>query len=275
MMGGMPLDRDPHADVDRLNRAAMRASRTVAHYESAHELDPAELVLFDRVRAMAEGQPILDLGVGAGRTVPALTALSADYHAIDYTPEMVDACRQRFPHVDVQHGDACDLGRFADGSFALVVFSCAGIDMVGRRDRARILDEVRRVLRPGGAFVFSTHNRWHRRVPRLFDLIPAIVWRANPLHLGRSVLRSLVVGARQLRNHRRHRRHEVHGPDFALLNSHYHEYTTMMHYTSREAQERALRDHGFSGEIVCLTHEATPATAGPSPTLMFHFCAFT
>ena len=274
MMGAMPQDRDPHADVDRVNRAAMRTAKTVAHYETAHVLDPAERVLFDRVRAMAAGQPILDLGVGAGRTVPALLDISRDYRAIDYTPEMVTACKQRFPDVDVQHGDACDLGRFADGSFALVVFSCAGIDMVGTRDRARIFDEVARVLRPGGAFVFSTHDRAHRRDPRVRDLFPDIVWAANPLRLGRSVLRSLVVGARQVRNHRRHRRHEVREPDYALLNSHYHEYATMMHYTTRAAQERALRAHGFSGEIVCLTHEGTVATAGPSSTLMFHFCAW-
>lgn len=269
----MPHQTKSHAEIDRVNRAAMAASRTVAHYESAHALDESEGLLFDSVRAMAEGQPILDLGVGAGRTVPALTQISADYRAIDYTPAMVEACRQRFPHADVQHGDARDLSRFADATFALVVFSCAGIDMVGRHDRLRILEEVSRVLRPGGAFIFSTHNRGYQRAPTLRDLFPKVAWQGHPLRLGRSLLRSLVVGARQVRNHRRNRRHDEHAADYALLNSHYHEYTTMMHYTTRDAQERALRHHGFAGNIVCYTHEATLAPHGPSSTMMFHFCA--
>ena len=270
----LPPRTDPHADSDRLNRAAMGDARAVLHYQSVDRLDDSERLLLEHVRPIAQGQPILDLGVGAGRTVPALTALSADYRAIDYTEAMVAACHRRFPAIDVQHGDACDLSRFADASFALVVFSCAGIDMVGRRDRGRILGEVWRVLRPGGAFVFSTHNVGHRaHAPKLAELFPKIVWQGNPFPLGRSVLRSLVVGARQVRNHLRNRRLDVRTADYAILNSHYHEYDTMMHYTTLDAQERELRHHGFAGELLAYSHEATPAERGASTTLMFHLCA--
>jgi SAM-dependent methyltransferase len=42
--------------------------------------------------------------------------------------------------------------------FDIVVFSYNGIDYVPHDDRLRVLSEIRRVLRHGGTFAFSTHN---------------------------------------------------------------------------------------------------------------------
>jgi ubiquinone/menaquinone biosynthesis C-methylase UbiE len=85
--------------------------------------------------------------------------MSADFTAIDYSAEMVAAFAQRFPGLRILQANAVDLGVFDDASLILVVFSCRGIDMVGHADRRRILHDARRVLAPGGAFIFSTHNR--------------------------------------------------------------------------------------------------------------------
>src|SRR4029077_6207672 len=121
--------------------------------------DPGEQAALQSVRADASNQPILDLGVGPGRTVSLLREISTDYVGLDYTSELVLACRQRYPEVRILHGDARDLSQFSDGSFQLVVFSFNGIDAVNAEDRLTILREARRVLRPGGALLFSTHNR--------------------------------------------------------------------------------------------------------------------
>jgi len=78
-------------EVNSANLAAMRSRRSVAHYASMTYVDPGEKILYDSIAKAAAGKPILDIGVGGGRTVPHLTAMSADYTAIDYSAEMVAA----------------------------------------------------------------------------------------------------------------------------------------------------------------------------------------
>jgi SAM-dependent methyltransferase len=54
--------------------------------------------------------------------------------------------------------DARDLSCFREGEFDIVLFSCCGIDAVDHDDRQAIIRQVRRVLKPGGQFVFDVHN---------------------------------------------------------------------------------------------------------------------
>src|SRR5262245_43360174 len=104
-------------------------------------------------------KPILDLGVGPGRTIKLLRSLSDKYVALDYLPPMVEHVRERFPFVDVRLGDARDLSSFGASTFYLVVFSYMGIDSVDHEGRQRILSEAYRVLQPGGILWFSTLNK--------------------------------------------------------------------------------------------------------------------
>lgn len=132
----------------------------VAAYEGREELTDVELGLFDR--SVPRGSAIVDLGVGAGRTTAWLVeraGAGGSYVGIDVAPRMVDAARRTHPGVDLRVGDAADLTSFDDGSFDVVVFSYNGLDYVAPDDaRHRCLREVHRVLRPGGTFVFSTHD---------------------------------------------------------------------------------------------------------------------
>jgi len=121
--------------------------------------DDGERSAYAYIADDSRDQPILDLGVGPGRTIALLHALSTQYVALDYQPAMVKRARTKFPAIDIQLGDARDLSRFANDSFALTVFSYAGIDAVDREGRARILSEVHRVLKPNGIFWFSTLNK--------------------------------------------------------------------------------------------------------------------
>jgi SAM-dependent methyltransferase len=259
--------------IDAANRAAMATSSAVMHYAHADYLDPGEALLYRRVQAEIRGQPVLDIGVGGGRTVPSLLEMSTDYVGLDYTPAMVEHCRARFPGVRFELGDAREL-RFAPGTFALVVFSCAGLDMVAHEDRRTILREVRRVLRPGGAFVFSTHNldypavrtRWRALVAK-----PAL--SANPLRTARSVVGSVRRTLVQVRNHFRLRRLEHVTGGWALLNSSYHEFSTLMHCTTAAAQRAELREEGFADGVELYTNEAAPISGDSSSTNLMHVLA--
>ena len=107
---------------------------------------------------------ILDIGCGAGRTTFALYELG--HHNIiglDLTPEMIDSARdlnkKRGTDIEFITGDATDLN-FADNSFDYALFSFNGLMQIPKRaNRIQALKKIRRVIKPGGIFIFTTHDR--------------------------------------------------------------------------------------------------------------------
>ena len=222
----------------------MNDASVVAQYSRPSELSLAEQATLDRVAALAQGKPVLDIGVGGGRTVEALLGISDDYLGIDNSQAMVDACRKRYPGVRFELADARALAEVADASIFLVVFSCNGIGMVSHADRLRILGEVNRVLRPGGIFVFSNHNRNSPEFRRGFRF-PSFAWSLNPLRMAVRSLRFASETALSLRNRRRFRPHEVHGEEYSIINDLCHHYGTMLYYLTLDKQRQQLIDTGF------------------------------
>ncbi len=198
-----------------------------------------------RVEAMAllkyhdafAGRDVLDLGVGTGRSSIYLAPLARRYEAIDYSPEMVAATHASMPAVSVRLADMRDLSEFSDESFDFVFGPNNVIDAVGSDGRERTLAEVSRVLRHGGIFMFSSHNRDST------DAIPTpqLEWSLNPCIL----FEHLVEWARQLVNHSRmsHLR-EVH-EDYALLDDPGHDFTLLHFYARQQYARRQLNASGF------------------------------
>jgi SAM-dependent methyltransferase len=122
-------------------------------------IDDGERVLLNAVADEIRGKAVLDLGVGAGRTSWLLRLLTDQYVAVDWSAEMVEACRAAHPGIDVRQGDARDLAGFSDEQFDLVFFSYNSIDNLDHDDRLRVFDEVGRVLAPSGLFVYSTFSK--------------------------------------------------------------------------------------------------------------------
>jgi SAM-dependent methyltransferase len=245
--------------VDALNRRTMASRGAITAYSRNEEEWPAEKAIYDRVRAEVRGRPILDLGVGGGRTVRPLLALSDDYVGLDYTPAMVAVCRRRFPRVRFEHGDARDLSRFPAGHFALVVFSCCGLGMVDHADRLRVLAEVRRVLAPGAAFAFSAHNRRSPEYEEGFAL-PPIEPTGDPLRKAVRTARFVVQTGRSLVNYLRYHKHEIRTPEYAVINDRCHEHATMLYYITLEAQRAQLVRAGFQAGAEAFDLEGKPAT---------------
>ena len=230
--------------MDEINGRAWRSKQTLRQFGKLEGwTDEGERVAVGRVSAEARGKPILDLGVGAGRTIPLLTDISKDYIALDYTQEMVELARKRFPVAKVVHGDARDLKQFADGQFFLVVFSFNGIDAVDHESRQRVLSEAYRVLQPGGIFLFSTHNQEGpgRGEPFRVHIQPS--W--NPLRMGVRLCRALVSAVAGRYNHWRYRDLNQSGDTFSIMNAAAHDYGIVIHYISLEAELRELAAAGF------------------------------
>ncbi len=261
-------------EIGSNNSAAMRSRGAVTDYASAAYIDPGEKILYDSIAEEAAGKPILDIGVGVGRTVRRLTAISGDYTAVDYSPEMVAAFERRFPKLRIVHANAVDLGAFEDASKHLAVFSCCGIDMVGHSDRQKILKEVRRILAPGGAFIFSTHNLDGRlKEPAFRDLVVPIPPTLNPFKLSRGVARSVRRTCLRTWNYRKLSRFTERRADWAILNAEYHDFGVLQHYITVGAQRRELAEAGFAPDPLAYANEGSPIGAAPSTTRILHWMA--
>jgi arsenite methyltransferase len=124
-----------------------------------------------------EGTQILDLGCGAGRDVYTLSALVGEnghVTGVDMTPEQLAVANQyRDYHTDIfgfaksnvtfLEGDIEKLDELGlpDNHFDIIVSNCV-INLVP--DKARVLKEAYRVLKPGGELYFSDVYA-DRRVP--------------------------------------------------------------------------------------------------------------
>lgn len=170
------------------NQTAYAQPRLVRYYGQLHQLQPAEQGILAGLKDQLPTMAMLDLGIGGGRTTQHFWPRVGQYTGIDYSAEMIAACRARFgdagPTLAVM--DARDLSAFADHSFDLIWFSFNGLDYVSHADRLQVLREVHRVGKPGAYFVFSSHNlrgmaqvfdyRQHLRVNPLTTYVDLVMW---------------------------------------------------------------------------------------------------
>lgn len=248
-MDAHPQAREARTDLDAVNRPTWARRDTVRQYERLHGYtDPGERAAIDFVMDRVRGQRVLDMGVGAGRTTGLLLQLTQDYVGIDYTREMVEACRRRHPSVRVEQMDARDLSAFRDGEFSLVMFSFNGIDSVSPQDRMSVLREAHRVLEPGGTFLFSAHNNdgpGRHEHPQVH--VP-FTW--NPIKLGWRGFKSISALPRALMNHRRFKTMNETHADWSVVNAGAHDFGIVVVYTTLAEQKRQIREAGFECEAV-------------------------
>lgn len=142
------------------NNLLYRTGRVVRYYQdyAARGLTVPEKYCLDVVPATDRGS-ILDIGIGGGRTTGPLSAMFQQYVGIDYSQPMIASAKRLHPDRDLLVMDARHLE--FDDPFDCVMFSYNGIDSVSYADRQLIFSEVKKVLKPGGHFIYSTHNLQH------------------------------------------------------------------------------------------------------------------
>lgn len=146
-----------------------RDPRAVEHYARAASnlgLWVSEEKILTRV--FRPEQTLLDLGCGAGRIAIGLWELGyRQVLGVDFSPEMVERARRLARlleyGISFRCSDATAL-EMEDDLFDGAIFGFNGLMQIPERERRRkAMSEVRRVVRSGGYFVFTTHDRANNR----------------------------------------------------------------------------------------------------------------
>jgi SAM-dependent methyltransferase len=146
-------------------RAFYNKPEVVEHYRQATAhigLWRSEVEVFTGI--FSPDDRIIELGSGTGRIAIGLGDLGYKHVlGIELSREMVRTARKiaRLHELSVyfRQGDATSL-EFEDALFDGAIFGFNGLMQIpGREARRRAMQEIRRVIRPGGPFVFTTHDR--------------------------------------------------------------------------------------------------------------------
>ena len=165
------------------------------HFEKLHHL--LRLVDFDGYR----GKRVLDVGCGAGTDLVRFAKGGALVSGVDISPSAIALARQNFSQqgleADLREADGEHLP-YADGTFDLVF--AHGVVQYTPDSRA-LVEECRRVLKPGGEAIFQVYNRisWLNALSKVMKV--PLEHEDAPV-LGRysaSEFRALLTGFREIR----------------------------------------------------------------------------
>lgn len=230
------------------NLAICRDSRVVDVWRraSSWKLTVAEKYCLDMV-PLSHRRSIIDIGIGAGRTTGPLSEIFDKYIGIDYSREMVQAAKSKFPATDLRVMDVRSLGLKDPAD--CVMFSFNGIDCIPYEDRQSALNQVRNQLVPGGFYIYSTHNLHYRRTYGWMNQFwVKDLFQSHNHNFIRSVFNRL----------RHFRRQSIdHTLSFAYVNDPALGFGMMNVYVDIAKECEALRRHGFS---ICATIGNTKQT---------------
>ena len=132
-------------------------SRDVYLAGGADGRDVITAVLARNGVAVGQLGALLDFGVGCGRVARHWTGLSGEVHGCDYNPVLVEWCRRHLPHVRTAVNRLEPPLPYDDARFDLVYALSIFTHLTEPQQRAWIA-ELRRVTRPGGHVLFTTHG---------------------------------------------------------------------------------------------------------------------
>ncbi len=146
-----------------------------------YKLNPVRFGFFDRYVPTWHGVRVLDVGCGGGYTCEYLARRGAEVHGTDlFEPSLEEARRHAAEtglHIDYRQGTRERLP--FEGETADVVTCFDVLEHVPDKDKAHLMSEIRRVLKPGGWLFLDTFTRslWSR----LFIIwLGEVVFRAIP-----------------------------------------------------------------------------------------------
>jgi 2-polyprenyl-3-methyl-5-hydroxy-6-metoxy-1,4-benzoquinol methylase len=108
----------------------------------------------DQCSSLGAGDSVLEIGCHAGAFLAGFSGEGRRLVGIDITPQFIKVAQEQFG-IEAYCADATRGLDFADGAFAVVIMTEVIEHVI---DTDFLLNEIKRVLKPGGSFLISTPN---------------------------------------------------------------------------------------------------------------------
>jgi SAM-dependent methyltransferase len=145
----------------------MAASNVDAFFASGEEEVRRLLALLEELRATVSRGKALDFGCGAGRITRALSSHFDSVVGADHASGMVELARRLnsdIRNAEFVRASDTELASWDGGEFDLVWSVLTLQHVPGRERRARVIEELVRICRPGGLVVFQVPERVALRI---------------------------------------------------------------------------------------------------------------
>ncbi len=129
-------------------------------------------VKMKQIARLKKGQKVLDLGCGNGLVAGEIIKRGVKYYGIDISSGLVKVARQKYTQeiksgvVQFKIGDACKKLLYQNNFFDAAISFAVLHHIPGVDKRLKFLQELRRVLKPGGwagIIVWNLLNDWPRK----------------------------------------------------------------------------------------------------------------
>jgi SAM-dependent methyltransferase len=230
--------------IDSLNKDCYLSEEAAQWYASKNFVLEEESAFLRDFGSQMTGKALLDIGIGGGRSTAYLLEISSDYIGLDYSPAMVATVAKRWPELRLEVRDARDLSAYGDEQFDVVLFSFNGMDCLDHAGRLAVLKEVRRVLRPGGIYAFSSHNR--ASALRSPCSLSNLCWSKHPIRM----CRNLGIYLRGIRSWWSSRHLAVEEKQYAMRHDSGTDFTAPLYYISKAGQQEQLAEAGYKLEAI-------------------------
>lgn len=113
--------------------------------------------------SMKKLRGILDFGCGVGRVIRQFRGLkNAGLNGVDYNPDLIAWCRENIRFARFEVNSFLGPLPYADGSFDLV-YAFSVFTHLTKDQQSAWIEELRRIIRPGGFLLVSVHGEFHVR----------------------------------------------------------------------------------------------------------------
>lgn len=138
----------------------MKYKKEIADRYAQRNLGNTDQIAFDCVAGLSfmRNNKILDIGTGSGRSARFLKQLDNDVIGLDISEEMIKKAREEDPkgqYFLIQEGNAFP---FENQTFDIIFSSWMILELNNKEKIEAVFRECRRVLRPGGHFLFITNT---------------------------------------------------------------------------------------------------------------------